>query len=201
MNDTSPHFYSLNPKLDDIFKKSEFLEYLKKKGLIYPNDSYHKLLKRVTKFIFCPNQRIRSQVKSFINKRGNKTMVGVQLRFGGKTANSHEPHTFLLPEKIPHIKDIVLQQINPNTFVYVCSDSSSVINEIREYTNDSIWFMNQYSRGHSKKRDINYYAGAVFDISMLSFSNRLLFTNFSSFGGLSCMLSKAKCSRLGNGNL
>lgn len=201
VNDTSPHFYYLNHKLDDILNKSEYLDYLKKKGLIYPKDSFHQLLQRVTRFVFCPNRKIRTQVRSFVNKRGNKSMVGVQLRFGGKLANSHERITFLLPEKIPHIKQIISQQINPNTFVYVCSDSSLVIDEIREYTNNSIWFMNQYSRGHSKRRDINYYAGAVFDISMLSFSNRLLFTNYSSFGGLSCLLSRAKCSRLGNGNL
>ena len=115
-----------------------FIRFIKK-GLIYPKDSFHQLLQRVTRFVFCPNRKIRTQVRSFVNKRGNKSMVGVQLRFGGKLANSHERITFLLPEKIPHIKQIISQQINPNTFVYVCSDSSLVIDEIREYTNNSIW--------------------------------------------------------------
>lgn len=165
--------------------------------IINENESFDDGIKRLSRFIFCPNQDLQKQILNYVH-RIPKPFAGFQLRFGGRMANRKEGCTFLSSNQIPYIKSLIRKESMNGYSPYVCSDSSRAIDSIKKDLakyKKTIYYMTQYKRSHSgsgfKKNDYSTLKGTIFDLGVLSFSNHLYTTTWSSYGDFASALSSS----------
>ena len=147
-------------------------------------------------FLFCPNRKITTVIETLTNQMKQKQIVGFQIRTGGKTANTKEDITFFNIKRLPELDRLVNQYINQYS-VYISTDSYYILNHLKNITNNRVFYMTQFMRGHSSavrngKNLQSSFEGAVCDLGVLSKSTILHFTNRSSYGRFARSLSKAK---------
>ena len=151
---------------------------------------------RMSRFIFCPNERVGNSINHLVDQMKDKIILGVQIRTGGNGANSKEGVTFLPLDELPRVANLIQQLIQPFTAVYLSTDSSYVLEYINNHTKNQIFYMKEFERGHSspahnRKSSLSALEGAVCDLGVLSFAKGLYITRKSSYGGLASSLSTA----------
>ena len=172
------------------------LSKLKQLGVISNNDPLSSITHRMSRFIFCPNERIRQGINILVDKMKDKIIMGVQIRTGGNGANSKEGVTFLRLDELPRVLKLIQQLIQPFTAVYLSTDSSYVLDYMNNHTQHNIFYMKSCGRGHSapahnRKTGVSALEGAVCDLGVLSFAKSVYITRKSSYGGFACSLSTA----------
>lgn len=183
--------------ISESFNSSRYIQRMKELHIINNGESFDDGIKRLSRFIFCPSQNLQKQIINYV-KRLPKPFVGFQLRFAGRMANRKEGCTFLSTKQIPSIESRIQKEIRNGYSPYICSDSSRVINTIKKdlaKRRMTIYYMTQFKRSHSGKgylsNDYSTLQGTIFDLGVLSFSNRLYTTTFSSYGDLASALSSS----------
>lgn len=155
------------------------------------NFAIKNYLEYSTQFLFQPKQYIIEYSKSILNKmKGIK--VGIQLRFGGKTASTIEGYRFLDPSKfntvLKQINQVLKQNISQYS-VFLSSDSKKAVNMLKPLKTNIIT-ANQYTIGHTRYNNISFLQRAVTDIYILSHCDILIYTFHSSYGRLARDLSQ-----------
>ena len=169
---------------------------LEELGVFSTNEPLSSITHRMSRFIFCPNEKIKQSINGLVNQMKNKIIMGVQIRTGGNGANSKEGVTFLRLDELPRVAKLIQQLIQPFTAVYLSTDSSYVLNYMNNHTNNNIFYMKDFGRGHSapahnRKTGVSALEGAVCDLGVLSFAKSVYITRKSSYGGFACSLSTA----------
>lgn len=154
----------------------------------------------LTKFFFHPKPYIINYGNSILSKmKGIK--IGIQLRFGGKTALSHESFTFLNPNQmdtiIKSIETIISERKAPYS-VFLSSDSSAA----KKYLSPlhiPILTAEKFQIGHTNRHILSFYERAICDLYILSKCDILFHTYWSSYGEIAKDLSKSsQCYLLRN---
>lgn len=184
-----------------LMEKNQLRKPLVKLGLLRRGEMTTKMRNRLSRFMFCPNKKLMREIKQTVASMQNKTIIGFQLRTGGTVANTNEKATFIPEAHLPQIAMKIKKMINPKTAVYVSTDSNLVLTFIQKFTQNRIYFMNTFKRGHSsplfnKDTAEESTEGAICDLGVLSFSKQLYFTQFSSYGHFAYTLSKATINTL-----
>ena len=183
--------------ISESFNSSRYIQRMKELHIINNGESFDDGIKRLSRFIFCPSQNLQKQITNYV-KRLPKPFVGFQLRFAGRMANRKEGCTFLSSKQIPSIESRIQKEIRNGYSLYICSDSSRAIDSIKKDLTKykkTIYYMTQYKRSHSgsgfKKNDYSILKGTIFDLGVLSFSNHLYTTKWSSYGDFASALSSS----------
>lgn len=141
-----------------------------------------------------------TKINGHLTKLHERTMIGIQLRMGGKLANFHEREmqgeyamNVALNEAALYMKKHGLNR--NNTFLYISTDSSHVLEKIyrivRSTGVDFIYPMKDFAIGHSSpaksKTEIwgtwkSFYYRAMLDMFILKDSDYLIWSEGSSFG-------------------
>ena len=118
--------------------------------------------------------------------------IGVQLRFGGKAANSNEPETYLSYGDIDLCIKAIRRYIrdhhyDPSTVtIHVSTDNDNALYRMKEVFSDSVFVPPMHTVVHtsfvrSKQRFDGYYTALV-DIALLRECEFIILTRGSSFG-------------------
>lgn len=141
-----------------------------------------------------------------------KHKIGLQLRFGGKRAATNEKYEGVPWERIPDIvKQIEKYMIDNHysfndTLVFVSSDSSEAVNEIRSFMNPSVFVFDSplFSYGHSNvaksASHISVVNRIMADIYFMERCDFVFVTWQSSLGRIMCnmMEKKQMCGKVLN---
>ena len=168
------------------FMNEKGLKALKESGLINDGETWSHARNRLTRWLIRPNKRIMNLVSPYRKKPGT-IQLGVQIRTGGKLANTHEPTVFLNDSSMPFIISTINSQLinRPSiTELYISSDSTIMIERIvKEYRKWNVHYMNCTIRGH-----VTWTPGsmecALMDMILISESDYLIYTGGSTFGFL-----------------
>lgn len=180
-----------------IFKKIENIyQKLYNLGLLQKNEPFSVAVHRISRFLFCPNNKIKKEINNLIHQLNNKKRIAYQLRMGGDLADTKEKVTFLTVKKLPQITTIINNITVSNCAIYVSTDSTFALDYIRNNTNKKIYYMNVFNRGysslkHNNKTVLSSLEGAIYDLGILSFSDELYYTQGSSYGLFASFLSTA----------
>ena len=154
----------------------------------------------LTNFFFHPKPYIINYGNSILSQmKGIK--IGIQLRFGGKTASSHEKFTFLNPNRmdtiIKSIETVISKRKAPYS-VFLSSDSSAA----KKYLSPlhiPILTAEKFQIGHTNRQIFSFYERAICDLYILSKCDILFHTYWSSYGEIAKNLSKSsQCYLLRN---
>ena len=169
-----------------LFMSEKGLKALKESGLINDGETWSHARNRLTRWLIRPNKRIMNLVSPYRKKPGT-IQLGVQIRTGGKLANTHEPTVFLNDSSMPFIISTInsqLMNLPSTTVLYISSDSSIIINRlVQEYKDTTVHYLNCTSRGHTAFSS-NAIECALMDMILIAESNYLIYTGGSSFGYL-----------------
>ena len=165
-------------------------------GVIKTDDNFKNGITRLSRFIFCPKQHVANRIHSLVTSMDNN-FTGFQLRFGGKTSDTSESIQFLSTKQLPEIEQSVMNELLHGN-VYISTDSSKVLYQLNERTNRSIYFINDFVRGHSSYsktgNKTSIIMGSIIDMGVLSFSKKIYTTYWSSYGDMACFLSNNVCN-------
>lgn len=184
-----------NDVVTKVFTSRERIP-LQKAGIMRRGEDLFRLKKRLTRFMFCPNEKLTKEIKRIVQSVGKKKLIGFQIRTGGTVANTKEKHAFIVEEKLPQIALKVKNLITPSSVVYLSTDSNFVVDYMKKFTVNRVLFMDSFARGHSapgfNKETINEsIEGAICDLGVLSFSSVVYYTQYSSYGHFAYYLSRA----------
>lgn len=180
-----------------IIRNTSLLSRFKELGLLDGIQSFNTITYRISRFIFCPNDRISNEIHHLLNIMDNTTLVGIQIRTGGTRANTKERVSFHGMDDLPRIRSTIQHLIQPHISIYVSTDSNYILDYLNNNTNNQVYYMTVFGRGHSapahnKKTTLSSLEGAICDLGVLSFSNMIYFTKGSSYGRLASVLSNGK---------
>lgn len=168
------------------FQSQKGLVALRESSLVGATETWTDAIIRMSRLLFKPNKRIFDLVSPY-RKKPNSIQLGVQIRTGGKLANSKEAAVFLDDSSMPIILSTIndqLRKLPATTELYISSDSDIMIRRIvQEYSNRKVHYLNCTSRGHSEKSISGLECGLM-DIVLISESDYLIYTKGSSFGFL-----------------
>lgn len=169
---------------------------LHKAGIMRRGEDMFRMRKRLTRFMFCPNEKLTNEIKRIVQSVGKRRLIGFQIRTGGTVANSNEKKAFIVEEKLPQIALNIKKLINPSVVVYLSTDSNFVVDYMKKFTGNQIMYMDSFTRGHSapsknSKTTNESMEGAICDLGVLSFSSIVYYTQYSSYGQFAYYLSRA----------
>lgn len=156
-----------------------------------------------------PDWAMCTRINKHLAELHKRTLIGIQLRMGGRLANYHER-----PMQGRYAVNVALNEValfmkrrglnRNNTFLYISTDSSKVLNLISHIVTstgiDFVYPMNEYSIGHSstaKSRKkgwdkwSSFYHRAMMDMFILKDSDYLIWSERSSFGQSAAGMQKA----------
>ena len=155
-----------------------------------------------------PDFSMCSAINSHLTKLHTRTMIGIQLRHGGTTANFHERRiqgdyamNVALNEVAKYMNSHGLNR--NNTSLYISTDSNVVLEKIKRVVSetgvDFVYSVNDFMIGHSStaksgRRGLEtwkkFYMRAVLDMFILKDSDYLIYSQGSSFGWISAELQQ-----------
>ena len=155
-----------------------------------------------------PDYSMCSAINNHLRKLHERTMIGIQLRHGGTTANYHERRiqgdyamNVALNEAAKYMNSHGLNR--DNTYLYISTDSSLILEKIKKIVNetgvDFMYHMDDFSIGHSatgksgllgKSVWNSFYHRALMDMFILKDSDYLIVSQGSSFGNIAVELQK-----------
>lgn len=155
-----------------------------------------------------PDFSMCSAINSHLTKLHTRTMIGIQLRHGGTTANYHERRiqgdyamNVALNEVAKYMNSHGLNR--NNTYLYISTDSNVVLEKIKRVVSetgvDFVYHMDDYSIGHSatgksgrlgKNVWNSFYHRALMDMFILKDSDYLIVSQGSSFGRIASELQR-----------
>lgn len=155
-----------------------------------------------------PDYPTCTRINGHLAKLHERTMIGIQLRHGGQTANFHERRiqgiyamNVALNEVAKYMKEHELNRMN--TYLYISTDSDIVLDKIKRIINetgvDFVYHMDNFSIGHSstaksgrqgKEVWNSFYQRALLDMFILKDSDYLIYSEGSSFGEIASELQK-----------
>ena len=151
------------------------------------------LYQYLSNYIFKPKKYIVDYAEEVLAKmKGIK--VGVQLRFGGKTAASQEQVQFLDPNHINYYINQILNvtsKINTRYTLFLSTDSPSMKKYLSPL-NVTIVTAEKYSVGHTNRYKLEFLQRAITDIYILSRCDIYLHSQGSSYGSFASAISVAK---------
>ena len=174
--------------VDDYFINNyNGLEKINRLNLSMKFDNYDQFKKMMVRLIINPSESLQHLIYQQI-KQFPKEYTSIQIRSGGKLANSHESTYWITEKELPSLKTFIQNQIikhKLSTHVYLSTDSDIIENYLKENL-VNIHFLSRIplKRRHSTNGVIDNYDGALFDLFIASRSNALLYTKHSSFGTL-----------------
>ena len=133
-----------------------------------------------------------------------KHKIGLQLRFGGKRAATNEKYEGVPWERIPDIvKQLENHMMNNHysfndTLVFVSSDSSEAVNEIRTFMNSSVFVFDSplFSYGHSNvvknASHISVVNRIIADVYFIERCDFVFVTWQSSLGRIMCNMKEKR---------
>lgn len=162
--------------------------------------STHNLRNYLSRFFFRPKPYITNYGNSILSKMKGKK-IGIQLRFGGTTASSHENYTFLSPNRmhtiIKRIRNVISQRKTAYS-VFLSSDSPAATKMLSPL-HIPILIAEKFQIGHTNKNNYSFYERAITDMYVLSKCDILFHTYWSSYGQIAKDLSKShQCYLLRN---
>ena len=146
------------------------------------------------------NSVLQKEVDEFYSQYRNDSLVGIQLRTGGKLSDSYESSMFLTEEKLPLAYAFIMEAIRnttmPNVTVFLSTDSSYVQADAKKNLPYTVISADMYKFGHSsperqRQKVLDCTKRAVVDIYLLSKCSVLITTGHSSFGDTANALSLA----------
>ena len=188
-----------------LLSRPQNREVLVRLGLFSSIPTEDEVISLFTRALFRPMITLTYQAKQYYeNMRQNHTWIGVQLRTGGLLANTPEQDVFLTKEKIEimarRIMEFITNQTIASPVLFVSSDSSDTIEQMKSLVSIPVYSSNVYKIGHSSPARNHaplqqvYLRNAV-DIEVLSFCDYLITTKDSSFGQIAIYLSNAAYRR------
>ena len=142
------------------FMNEKGLKALKESGLINDGETWSHARNRLTRWLIRPNKRIMNLVSPYRKKPGT-IQLGVQIRTGGKLANTHEPTVFLNDSSMPFIISTINSQLinRPSiTELYISSDSVFMAIRIMHDVNATL--CNPYRSLHFVHKPLAGYANS-----------------------------------------
>ena len=162
--------------------------------------STNNLRNYLSRFFFRPKPYIIQYGNNILSKMKGKK-IGIQLRFGGTTASSHENYTFLNPNRMHTIVNrikLVISQRKTAYSVFLSSDSP-VASKLLSPLHIPILTAEKFQIGHTNKNNYSFYERAITDMYILSKCDILFHTYWSSYGQIAKDLSKShQCYLLKN---
>ena len=173
------------------------------------NPTSETVRKWLLRLIINPNNKLRQLLR---NEQKQILVyphtIGLQLRMGGNYADTPESYQGVPFHRLPEVIKQIQQVIHNNNWegkvqVYISSDSSMVVNYLRNYTRDDFPVVEStlFKRGHSNI-DIDdlqsVSSGVLSDFYYLSISDHVFVTWPSSLGRLMCFISDGKCDAVLN---
>lgn len=162
--------------------------------------STNNLRNYLSRFFFRPKPYIIQYGNNILSKMKGKK-IGIQLRFGGTTASSHENYTFLNPNRMHTIVNrikLVISQRKTAYSVFLSSDSP-VASKLLSPLHIPILTAEKFQIGHTNKNNNSFYERAITDMYILSKCDILFHTYWSSYGQIAKDLSKShQCYLLRN---
>ena len=147
----------------------------------------------ISRYFFRPKPYIISYGNSILSKMTG-IKIGIQLRFGGNTASSHENFTFLNPKKMDVItKRIkrVISQRRTSYSIFLSSDSPEAKNMLSSL-HIPVLTADKYQIGHTNRNNYTFYERAITDLYVLSKCDILFHTYWSSYGQIAKDLSRSQ---------
>ena len=156
--------------------------------------------------LFRLNGALRSEAETAFSRYPHP-LLGLQIRTGGSSANTHERVVFFTLDKVNSILSFVDSFVKNNQLsnvtLFLSTDSDEMAHAIRRKSKYSVISLNAYSIGHSspqRNRNRRSLSGslkrAVMDIYLLSKCDYLITTRSSSFGRTAHYLSSSTRKQL-----
>ena len=158
-------------------------------------------------YVMYPKQPLCNLIVSHANKLLTRTMIGVQVRIGGKRKLYTDKQFLTLDEHSLFFTkiDAYLQEHQltlKDVYVFVSTDDSSVQQLFIDKYHESVYTVDDFKIGHSSIKKNQMVAGkvmeftqrAILDILLLQRADYLLYTNSSSFGYLASQLQQNRHS-------
>ena len=165
-------------------------------GLFKTLPSVDEVIQLFTETLFRPNLELRTYIDNFLKDMNALPSIGVQIRTGGKMANVEEENCFFSNETLYRVIDKINEVISEHDIfdynLFLSTDSYFVLAAMKEYFPQLLFTSSKYEVGHTSLARNGYktYAErAIIDLSLLSQCTYLIFTEFSSYGKLSSVLS------------
>ena len=184
-----------------LLSRPQNREVLVRLGLFSSTPTTDEVISLFTHALFKPLNTLTNQAKQYYeNMRQNHTCIGVQLRTGGLLADTPEKDVFLSKEKIDimakRLMEFITNRTIANPVVFVSSDSSDAIEQMKSLIPIPVYSSNVYRIGHSSPSRNHAPLQQVFlrnviDIEVLSYCDYLITTKDSSFGQIAIYLSHA----------
>ena len=160
------------------------------------------------RLLFNPEYSLCTLINHHLEKLHQRTMIGIQLRFGGNLANFQERQI-----QGEYAMNVALNEVSKymrkhnlnreNTYLYVSTDSNKILKRIHSIVKktgiDFLYTVNDFTIGHSatakSMRDglktwERHYNRAILDMFILKDCDYLIYSQGSSFGGISSQLQK-----------
>ena len=156
----------------------------------YYNGTPFLISKGLYSYLFRPKQYLENYANNILQQM-NGVRIGIQLRFGGNTASTHEGFIFLNASKIHIVISQIkeeLKKVNVPYTIYLSTDSTYGLKALSTL-NLPILTTTLYAIGHSMKPNVEFLKRAVIDLYVLAHCDILLATRKSSFGRMAFILS------------
>lgn len=168
----------------------------------------HEFRMLMYRLLFNPDYAMCTLINRHLAELHKRTMIGIQLRLGGSLANYHERQiqgnfamNVALNEVSRYMRKHNLRR--NDTYLYISTDSDVVLDKMKKIVKrtgvDFVYSVNDFSIGHSSSAKSSgkglstwkkFYQRAILDMFILKDSDYLIYSQGSSFGGISSELQQ-----------
>lgn len=182
---------------DALLKEPGSLHRFVELGLFSKDPTVDQVKKLVSRFLFQLKPSLVESVEPMLSQFEGRSVIGLQLRTGGKLANYKEDTTFITLNDMERVCGVIDDCMSRRGFhdphLFLSTDSNQVVELFRNGTYPLL-VSDQFTIGHSsraRKGSSESIYRAVTDMLLLSKCDALITTKGSSFGDQASLLSDA----------